>query len=72
MECRCPASSLPHGGVKRVSQVLGISRKTVARGMREISQPGLIDATSPRPSIITITTALLIVSAPMLMKLSSG
>jgi len=42
------ASSLPHGGVKRVSQVLGISRKTVARGMREISQPGLIDAARVR------------------------
>lgn len=42
------ASSLPHGGVKRVSQALGISRKTVARGMREISQPELIDATRVR------------------------
>ena len=42
------ASSLPHGGVKRVSRVLGISRKTVARGMREISQPELIDATRVR------------------------
>ena len=42
------ASSLPHGGVKRVSRALGISRKTVARGMREISQPELIDATRVR------------------------
>ena len=47
----CVARSLGHGGIKMMTQITGLGRETVARGIRELAAAG--DAESSLPSHVS-------------------